>query len=137
MGGEGRWDMVLPPTVAPLNPLRHQEHWKHFDDSVNAVSFGFVATAILISMFLLLALFERFLRQTSAPESGAPTAPLDLEHQMVFGGKVLHPSPKVTSSYLHPLPVLSFTPYGHCQILTFPSLSWYAKYAVAANFTML
>ncbi|RDX90181.1 hypothetical protein CR513_27982, partial [Mucuna pruriens] len=77
------------PTVAPLNT-----HWKHFDDSVNAVSFGFVATAILISMFLLLAIFERFLRQRSSEATVA--TPIDLEHQMHFGGKFENLSPKMT-----------------------------------------
>ncbi|KAK7263628.1 hypothetical protein RJT34_31221 [Clitoria ternatea] len=83
---------ATPPMVAPLST---QRHWKHFDDdSVNAVSFGFVATAILISMFLLLAIFERFLRQRSA-ETRGPT-PMDLEHQMDFGTKLENLSPKMT-----------------------------------------
>ncbi|WRX16236.1 hypothetical protein QQP08_008723 [Theobroma cacao] len=51
MGAQDYWDTV-PPTVAPLN-LEREEHWRRFDNSVNAVSFGFVATAILISMFLM------------------------------------------------------------------------------------
>lgn len=45
-------------------------HWKQFDTSVNAVSFGFVATAILISMFLVMAIFERFLRPRTSFSSG-------------------------------------------------------------------
>ncbi|KAL5060919.1 hypothetical protein RYX36_032523 [Vicia faba] len=48
-----------PPTGAPFD-LHRDEHWTNFDSSVNAVSFGFVATAILISMFLVMAIFERF-----------------------------------------------------------------------------
>ncbi|XP_061349544.1 uncharacterized protein LOC133294808 [Gastrolobium bilobum] len=84
---------ATPPTVAPLNSQR-QEHWKHFDDSVNSVYFGLVATAILISMFLLLAIFEKFLRQRSA-ESSARTS-MDLEQQMDFGGKLENPKPKMT-----------------------------------------
>ncbi|KAK7312780.1 hypothetical protein VNO77_36910 [Canavalia gladiata] len=79
---------ATPPTT------QRPEHWQHFDDSVNALSFGFVATAILISMFLLLAIFERFLRQRSA-ESSVPTT-LDLEHQMDFGVKLENLSPKMT-----------------------------------------
>ncbi|KAK7302729.1 hypothetical protein RJT34_13625 [Clitoria ternatea] len=70
-----------PPIGAPLNVPRdyQQQHWTSFDTSVNAVSFGFVATAILISMFLLMAIFERFLRPTSPPSSStqrthSPTA---------------------------------------------------------------
>ncbi|KAG6385326.1 hypothetical protein SASPL_154159 [Salvia splendens] len=57
MGGEGEG----PP---PLNQPK-DDHWAHFDNSVNAVSFGFIATAILVSMFLLIAIFEKFLRTTS------------------------------------------------------------------------
>ncbi|KAI0497757.1 hypothetical protein KFK09_020992 [Dendrobium nobile] len=62
MGESGRG-----PVMAPLNVERgDQERWRHFDSSVNAVSFGFVATAILISMFLIMAIFERFLRPQSS-----------------------------------------------------------------------
>ncbi|MCL7045357.1 hypothetical protein MKW94_000590 [Papaver nudicaule] len=46
---------------------------------VNAISFGFVATAILIAMFLGMALFEHFLRQrlsASSPQSSAEEAAL-------------------------------------------------------------
>ncbi|XP_027347785.1 uncharacterized protein LOC113859167 [Abrus precatorius] len=82
------------PTVAPFNDTQKPEHWKHFDDSVNAVSFGFVATAILISMFLLLAIFERFLRQRS-DEPSVPVQ-MDLEHQMDIGVKLENLSPKMT-----------------------------------------
>ncbi|XP_028761622.1 uncharacterized protein LOC114720170 [Neltuma alba] len=86
--------MELSPAVAPLNS-QGEEHWGHFDNSVSAVSFGFVATAILVSLFLLLAIFERFLRQTSAAESAAPV-PTDLEDQMLFHTKLLLPSPKIS-----------------------------------------
>ena len=94
MSAEARWGMVPPPMVEPL-----EEHWKHFDDSVNALSFGFVATAILISMFLLLAIFEKFRRQRPADESSAQN-PVDLEGQMGFGRKLENPSPKVHSNSL-------------------------------------
>lgn len=36
--------------------------WRQLDNGVSAVSFGFVATAILVSMFLAMAIFEHFLR---------------------------------------------------------------------------
>ncbi|XP_073300185.1 uncharacterized protein [Primulina huaijiensis] len=68
MGSEGEafgeWQLPLAPSGAPLF-LQRDEHLTHFDDSVNAVSFGFVATAILISMFIVMAIFEKFLRTTS------------------------------------------------------------------------
>ncbi|KAG0501515.1 hypothetical protein HPP92_001587 [Vanilla planifolia] len=60
-------ESVGAPAMAPINVERgDQERWRHFDNSVNAVYFGFVATAILISMFLLMAIFERFLSPRSS-----------------------------------------------------------------------
>ncbi|GMY05043.1 Multidrug resistance 3 [Fagus crenata] len=46
--------------------------WKSFGTSMNAISFGFVATAILISMFLIMAIFEHLFRpgpSFSSPEN--------------------------------------------------------------------
>jgi hypothetical protein len=42
--------------------------WRQLDSGVSAVSFGFVATAILVSMFLAMAIIEHFLR----PPARAP-----------------------------------------------------------------
>ncbi|KAG5233428.1 hypothetical protein OIU76_015932 [Salix suchowensis] len=101
MGVGDSWDTVvsLPPTtVVPLD-LERNDHWRHFDNSMNAVSFGFVATAILISMFLVIAIFERFLRPRSLSSSAAvngSSSPNDLEAQVVFHGKLDFPSPKMT-----------------------------------------
>jgi hypothetical protein len=51
--------------------------WKSFGTSMSAISFGFVATAILISMFLIMAIFEHLFKPTqhfsSTPESMLPT----------------------------------------------------------------
>ena len=103
MGVEDSWDTVVSPpttTLVPLN-LERDDHWRHFDNSVNAVSFGFVATAILISMFLVMAIFERFLRprslSSSAGANGSSSSSNDLEAQVVFHGKLDFPSPKVLS----------------------------------------
>ncbi|XP_061355793.1 uncharacterized protein LOC133300290 [Gastrolobium bilobum] len=85
-----------PPIGSPLNTHR-DEHWSNFDSSVNAVSFGFVATAILIFMFLVMAIFERFLRPTSpALSPSGRRRPGDVESQMGFSGKLGHPSPKMS-----------------------------------------
>ncbi|KAK8698629.1 hypothetical protein V6N13_114740 [Hibiscus sabdariffa] len=92
MGGEYHWETV-PPTVAPLD-LEREEHWRRFDNSVNAVSFGFVATAILISMFLVMAIFERFIRPASFSSNTA--TPNDLESQAMPNAKLNYPSPKTT-----------------------------------------
>ncbi|KAE8716903.1 putative 60S ribosomal protein L3 [Hibiscus syriacus] len=40
--------------------------WKSFGTSMNAISFGFVATAILISMFLIMAIFEQLFQPNPA-----------------------------------------------------------------------
>ncbi|CAI8618163.1 unnamed protein product [Vicia faba] len=84
-----------PPTGAPFD-LHRDEHWTNFDSSVNAVSFGFVATAILISMFLVMAIFERFLRPLSPPMSPSTRrSHRDVESQMGSNTKLSHPSPKM------------------------------------------
>ncbi|KAE8719835.1 glucose-induced degradation protein 8-like protein [Hibiscus syriacus] len=93
------------PVGAPLNVQREEEQWRHFDNSVNAVSFGFVATAILISMFLVMAIFERFHRPNSFSSSspGDPNHGGDIESQLGFNGKLSHPSPKVSCSFCFPI----------------------------------
>ncbi|KAK2996951.1 hypothetical protein RJ639_027681 [Escallonia herrerae] len=99
MGGErsssGSWGIVAPG-VAPVAGavVERDDHWRSFDNSVNAVSFGFVATAILISMFLVMAIFERFLRSRSTAAGGRNRG--DLEAQMMSNGKLEYPSPKMT-----------------------------------------
>ena len=114
MGVGDSWDTVVspPPTsVGPLN-LERDDHWRHFDNSMNAVSFGFVATAILISMFLVIAIFERFLRPRSLSSSAGvngSSSPNDLEAQVVFHGKLDFPSPKVLSLSLPPSLPLSLS----------------------------
>lgn len=80
------------PIGAPLNVQTTEEHSTHFDDSVNAVSLGFVATAILISMFLVMAIFERFLRPNSSDSQNHE----DLEAQLGSNPKLGYPSPKVS-----------------------------------------
>ncbi|EOA33823.1 hypothetical protein CARUB_v10021299mg, partial [Capsella rubella] len=46
--------------------LRREEPWiSQLDYSINTVSFGFVATAVLISLFLIIAIFERLIRTTN------------------------------------------------------------------------
>ncbi|PON80592.1 CTTNBP 2 amino-terminal-like protein [Parasponia andersonii] len=94
----------VPPVMAALNSER-EEYWRHVDNSVNAVSFGFVATAILISMFLLMAIFEKFLRSRSSSSSQRNNSTshttitrlgLEAQEQIVYGGKLDYSSPKMT-----------------------------------------
>ncbi|EEF44484.1 uncharacterized protein LOC8262114 [Ricinus communis] len=102
MGREESWSSsssssVQSPMVTPLNLEREDQHWRHFNNSVNAVSFGFVATAILISMFLVMAIFERFLRpRSSSPATAGASTRTDLEAPVVFHSKLHYPSPKMT-----------------------------------------
>ncbi|XP_030528727.2 uncharacterized protein LOC115739654 [Rhodamnia argentea] len=110
-GGGHQW----PPTGAPhYHHVHHPHHPPRHDpsslttpgvrdagsqyeyDSVNAVSFGFVATAVLVSMFLVMALFEKFLRPSpSLSPSGSARRREDLEARSL-AGKLGHPSPKMT-----------------------------------------
>ncbi|AEE28688.1 CTTNBP 2 amino-terminal-like protein [Arabidopsis thaliana] len=92
-----------PPIGAPMN-LRREEPWKsQFDDSVNAVSFGFVATAILISMFLVMAIFERLIRTTTTSTTNSDSSSSrvlpGMDSRVGFNGaatKLGYQSPKMT-----------------------------------------
>ncbi|CAH8372110.1 unnamed protein product [Eruca vesicaria subsp. sativa] len=93
-----------PPIGAPMN-LRQEEPWKsRFDDSVNAVSFGFVATAILISMFLVMAIFERLIRTTTTTtttnaDASSGRVLSGMDSRVGFNGaasKLGYQSPKMT-----------------------------------------
>lgn len=91
MGHEETYFYSWPPVGTPMS-VQREDHWRRYDNSVNAVSFGFVATAILISMFLVMAIFERFLKPNSSPGAGNHG---DLESQLGLNGKLSHPSPKM------------------------------------------
>lgn len=80
-----------PPVGAPVS-VQRDDNWRNFDSSVNAVSFGFVATAILISMFFVMAIFERYLR----PNSPAGGRRGDQDSEVGFNGKLGNQSPKMT-----------------------------------------
>ncbi|KAK1393303.1 Cttnbp 2 amino-terminal-like protein [Heracleum sosnowskyi] len=92
MGGDR--NILVAPSVAPLSSVavvERQQHLSNFDSTVNALSFGFVATAVLILMFLVMAIFERFLRPRSSASSSRN--PGDLEAQIM---KLDYPSPKMS-----------------------------------------
>ncbi|AEE28687.1 CTTNBP 2 amino-terminal-like protein [Arabidopsis thaliana] len=94
-----------PPIGAPMN-LRREEPWKsQFDDSVNAVSFGFVATAILISMFLVMAIFERLIRTTTTSTTNSDSSSSrvlpGMDSRVGFNGaatKLGYQSPKASNN---------------------------------------
>ncbi|KAK4364098.1 hypothetical protein RND71_015456 [Anisodus tanguticus] len=89
---------VVPPSVSPManGGVEGKDHWRSFDNSVNAVSFGFVATAILISMFLVMAIFERFLRRRPSSSGGGGRNSSDRVAQMRVQRKLDYPSPEMT-----------------------------------------
>ncbi|XP_051133943.1 uncharacterized protein LOC127253409 [Andrographis paniculata] len=98
MGGEDDgWSGWSPAPAGDAPPyLQKDDHWTHFDNSVNAVSFGFVATAILISMFLVMALFEKFLRTSSPPGGTDRRSGVDAQnHGDRFSAKLGFRSPKM------------------------------------------
>lgn len=130
MGQEDHGNWV--PIGAPLyNDRQRDEHWRHFDNSVNAVSFGFVATAILISMFLVMAIFERFLRPTPpdfSPSGGRSRR--DIESQMMsYNPKLAQPLPKVSSN-----PFFSVTK-TQCMLSDFSDYTLFSFYS--NNFSIL
>ncbi|AQL07585.1 hypothetical protein ZEAMMB73_Zm00001d047778 [Zea mays] len=59
MAAVARDGLAMPPAVVPA--AEEEMRWWKLDSGVSAVSFGFVATAILVSMFLAMAILEHFL----------------------------------------------------------------------------
>ncbi|CAH9071451.1 unnamed protein product [Cuscuta epithymum] len=118
------WGLVLPPGVSPAaggGPDR-DDQWRNFDSSVNAVSLGFVATAILILMFLVMAIFERLLRGRSSTSPSGDSNHITIQSKLGFpspemtvyarGVSVLMPGEDVPTFIAHPVP----PPCNHQQI---------------------
>ncbi|KAJ9538163.1 hypothetical protein OSB04_030896 [Centaurea solstitialis] len=77
--------------------------WKNFGTSMNAISFGFVATAVLISMFLIMAIFEHLFRPNasfSLPEHDTSSEDLRPMHKLV------NSQPHVQATYASDFSVL-------------------------------
>lgn len=61
------WNMYTDsPHSPPQTGGDGEGPWKNFGTSMNAISFGFVATAVLISMFLIMAIFEHLFRPNAS-----------------------------------------------------------------------
>lgn len=58
-GRSDRWNTDQAQTETTTDK---EATWKDLGTSMNAISFGLVATAILISMFLIMAIFELLIR---------------------------------------------------------------------------
>ncbi|KAK4347114.1 hypothetical protein RND71_033453 [Anisodus tanguticus] len=99
MAEEEGWGWPPSPSGSPMY-LTKDDHWTHFDNSVNAVSFGFVATAILISMFLIMAIFERFLGPPSPPDltPSGHRRHAEIESQLGYNPKLVYPTPKALTT---------------------------------------
>ncbi|XP_050379943.1 uncharacterized protein LOC126797346 [Argentina anserina] len=101
MGGEDTWRTAIalvPPRAAPLNQNAEKEdvQWSsNFNNSVNAVYMGFVATAILISMFIIMAIFERFFRRSRPTSQPSDTARTQFSYDN--NPKLDHNSSKITN----------------------------------------
>ncbi|GER39862.1 alpha/beta-Hydrolases superfamily protein [Striga asiatica] len=65
------WNIYSSSNSGPTEAdyVSKEGSWKSFGSSINAIYFGFVATAILISMFLIMAIFEHLFRPNEE-ESG-------------------------------------------------------------------
>nr|ACG47417.1 hypothetical protein [Zea mays] len=74
MAAVARGGLAMPPAVVPAAAAAAEEEmrWRQLDSGVSAVSFGFVATAILVSMFLAMAILEHFLRPPAHTLGHAP-----------------------------------------------------------------
>ncbi|KAI3448354.1 hypothetical protein Pfo_005019 [Paulownia fortunei] len=60
------WSAYSSSNPTPSQTDQKEGLWKSFDISMNAISFGFVATAILISMFIVMAIFEHLFRPNAS-----------------------------------------------------------------------
>ncbi|XP_073271549.1 uncharacterized protein [Primulina huaijiensis] len=57
------WNIYSRPSPSPSQTDANREGpQKNFGTSMSAISFGFVATAILVSMFLIMAIFEHLFK---------------------------------------------------------------------------
>ncbi|KAI4368177.1 hypothetical protein MLD38_016764 [Melastoma candidum] len=113
-----------PPAATPPQARGRQPRQSHnYDSSANALSFGFLATAILVSMFLVVAVFERFLRPADPPgveprevESGKPRCfPSPKMKVYDSGVSVLMPGDEVPSFIARPAPIQPPHEHRHPQ----------------------
>eukprot|EP00268_Persea_americana_P000903 TRINITY_DN10280_c0_g1_i2.p1 TRINITY_DN10280_c0_g1~~TRINITY_DN10280_c0_g1_i2.p1 ORF type:complete len:153 (-),score=21.33 TRINITY_DN10280_c0_g1_i2:346-804(-) len=74
------WSVYTSANSTPSQPAADMETpWQNFGTSLNAISCGFVATAILVSLFLIMALFEHLLKPRSSYPSVQDVAERTLE----------------------------------------------------------
>lgn len=76
------WNIYTSSDLSPSQTvlIEREPPWKNFGSSMNAISFGFVATAVLISMFLIMAIFEHLFKPNpsfSSPQYGRSSRSLE------------------------------------------------------------
>ncbi|XP_071742145.1 uncharacterized protein [Rutidosis leptorrhynchoides] len=100
------WNMYTDsPHSSPQIGGDDEGPWKNFGSSMNAISFGFVATAVLISMFLIMAIFEHLFR----PNASFPLPQHDtdqLPHESRPMHKLVNPQPHVQTAYVSDISVV-------------------------------
>lgn len=79
------WDIYGSSNPSPSQTgVDREGAWKNFGTSMSAISIGFVATAILISMFLIMAIFEHLFRPALQDVNDGPRPTDKLrDHEMV------------------------------------------------------
>ncbi|XP_008786572.1 uncharacterized protein LOC103704878 [Phoenix dactylifera] len=82
--------------TTPSGTTDREASWKDVGTSMNAISFGFVATAVLVSMFLIMAIFEHLL----GPRPSHPSSQTDDQESMEMGQQPTqtHPLGKLSNS---------------------------------------
>ncbi|EEF35944.1 uncharacterized protein LOC8263277 [Ricinus communis] len=86
------------PTPSQTGVIDREAPWKNFGTSMNAIAFGFVATAILISMFLIMAIFEHLFRPNPSFSSPQEVTTTDRSLESGPADKLGNPQ-TVTTSY--------------------------------------
>ncbi|CAL9099003.1 unnamed protein product [Musa textilis] len=66
MNGFGDRPKMWSDNTTPSGANDREAAFKDLSSSMNALSFGFIATAILVSMFLVMAIFEHLLRSRAS-----------------------------------------------------------------------
>ncbi|XP_050209169.1 uncharacterized protein LOC126659891 [Mercurialis annua] len=88
------WNIYTSSESSSSSQIEQEGPWKNLGTSMNAVAFGFVATAILISMFLIMAIFEHLFRPN--PSFSSPTA---ANESLESGHKLPNPHTVRKTSY--------------------------------------
>ncbi|XP_074309269.1 uncharacterized protein LOC141643845 [Silene latifolia] len=106
------------PSPSQVVEDHRQGHWKNFGaTSMNAISFGFVATALLISMFLIMAILEHLFRPSlSSSQDGvsrsletnkSSTNDMEIRRTAAKEISVVMPGQKYPTCIAQPAPLVS------------------------------